>query len=177
MATKTAAEPVIATKAIDRDWIATEFFKGIDAEAQMAHDAQAHAGALPEPALNVLYGQIAEADLRHRDAVETVAVRYGRTPGQGHGLATNIGETLGRLKDKVTGLGSNPLERLGHDLSAKANALHWYAAWVHTFAAIGDTESARELAAILTEEKAHHEALQEVLNRLVEEGARGAASK
>jgi hypothetical protein len=176
MATKTAISEA-ATAKIDRAWIATEFAKGVDAEAQMAHDAEAHANTPPEPAIGVLYAQIAEADHRHRDAVETVAVRYGHTPGQGHGLASGIGETLGRLKDKVTGIGSSPLEHLGHDLAAKANAMHWYAAWVHTFEAIGDTESARELAAILTEEKAHNEALQQVLNRLVEQGARGAASK
>ena len=32
-------------------------------------------------------------------------------------------------------------------------------------------ESARELAAVLTEEKSHHDALQEGLNRLVAQGA------
>ena len=113
MSTQTASDPA----AVDRNWILSEFSKGIDAEGQMAHEAQAQADAPPEPALGVLYAQIAEADLRHHDAVETIAVRYGLTPGQGHhGFASNIGETLGRLKDKVTGAASNSLERLGHHL-------------------------------------------------------------
>ena len=165
------ATPATSSAPIAREWIATEFAKGIDAEEEMAHEAQARVQAPPEPALGVLYGQIAEADARHRESVETVAVRYGHTPGQG--LASGLGKAIGHLKEKVSGIGSTPLELLGHDLAAKANAIHWYTAWVHTFEAIGDSESARELAAILTEEKAHHNALQEVLDRLVEHGARG----
>lgn len=169
------ASATTAAVAADRAWIADEFAKGIDAEEQMAHDARARADSPPDPALGVLFGQIAEADERHRGAVETVAVRYGHTPS--HSLTGGIGETLGRLKDKVTGFGSTPLERLGHDLAAKANAIHWYNAWVHAFESIGDTESARELAAILTEEKAHRDALQEVLDRMVAAGARGEHAK
>ena len=48
--------------------------------------------------------------------------------------------------------------------------IHWCTAWVHAFEALGDAESARELAAVLTEEKAHRDALQEGLNRLVARG-------
>ena len=68
-------------------------------------------------------------------------------------------------------LGSTPQIRIEHDLSANASAVHWTTAWVHTFQAIGDAESARELAAILTEQKAHQDALQEGLNRMVARGA------
>ena len=157
------------TPTINRDWIAAEFTKGIAAEQELAAEARARAEAPPDPALGVLYHEIAAADERHRAIVETIATRYGHTPAKG--LAGGIGETLSRLKDKVTELGTSPLERIGHDLAAKANAIHWQAAWMHTFEAIGDTESARELAAILTEEKAHRDALQEGLNRMVEHGA------
>ena len=173
MASKSSAN-IPATPApgsIDRDWIASEFSKGIHAEQEMASDARERVDAPPEPAVSVLYTQIAEADERHRAVVETVAVRYGHTPGQS--LGGGIGETLGRLKEKVAGLGTSDLERIGHDLASKGNAAHWYAAWVHAFEAIGDGESARELAAILTEEKSHLAALQEVLNRMVTRGARG----
>ena len=70
-----------------------------------------------------------------------------------------------------------PLQRLSHDLVNKANAIHWYTAWIQTFQAIGDAESSRELSAILTEEKAHRDALQEGLNRMVTQGATGASPK
>jgi len=158
---------------VDRDWIASEFSKGIEAEHHMAHEARTRAESPPEPELGVLYGQIAEADERHRASVETVAIRYGAAPSGSTGM---IGETLGRLKEKVASIGTTPLEHVAHDLAIKANAIHWYEAWVHAFEEIGDTESARELAAILTEEKSHRDALQNVLNRMVAHGARGGAA-
>ena len=158
-----------------RDWIATEFSKGIDAEQALVDEARARSDSPPDPALQVLYHEIAAADERHRGVVETIATRYGHTPT--HSVAGGIGETLGRLKDKVGEIGSTPLQRVSHDLAAKANAIHWYTAWVAAFQAIGDAESARELAAVLTEEKAHRDALQEGLNRMVTQGASGEAAQ
>ena len=174
---KSSSTPPAAAGAlpVDRDWIASEFSKGIHAEHDMAEEAKARASSPPEPAVSLLYNQIAEADERHRAAVETVAVRYGHTPGQG--LGGGISETLGKLKDKVTGIGTTDMERVAHDLAAKSNAIHWYTAWVHTFEELGDGESSRELAGILTEEKSHHDALQAVLNRMVARGARGSQAK
>ena len=129
----------------------------------------------PDPTLGLLYHEIAAADGRHRAIVETIATRYGHVPSRS--MAGGIGETLGRLKDKVGEMGSNPLWLLSHDLVSKANAIHWYTAWIQTFQAIGDAESSRELSAILTEEKAHRDALQEGLNRMVTQGATGANPK
>lgn len=157
------------TETIARDWIVAEFSKGIAAEAAMEAEAGTRAQDPPDPELGVLYGEIAAADRRHRDLIETIATRYGHTPSRGGG---GLGETLGRLKEKVVEIGTTPLERLGHDLAAKANAVHWMTAWVQAFEAIGDTESARELAAVLTEETAHRDALQSGLNRMVARGAR-----
>jgi len=155
--------------AINRDWIAAEFSKGIDAEQTMLDEAKARAQSPPEPALGVLYHEIAVADERHRAIVETIATRYGHTPSRS--VTGGIGETLGRLKDRVSEIGATPLQRVGQDLVYKANSIHWCAAWVHTFEVLGDAESARELAAVLTEEKAHRDALQEGLNRMVLAGA------
>lgn len=158
---------------INREWIASEFSKGVEAEQNLAAEAKARAAAPPDLALGVLYHEMAAADDRHCKTVETIAVRYGHTPSRaGSG---GFSGTLGRLKEKVTEtvLGTSSLEHLGHDLNAKANAIHWYTAWIHTFEAIGDRESARELEAILIEEKAHHAALQKGLAQLVERGARG----
>jgi ferritin-like metal-binding protein YciE len=162
---------------INREWIAAEFSKGVDAERSLAAAAKERADAPPDPAMSVLFHEIAAADERHGKAVETIAIRYGYTPSRSS-MAGSLGETLGRIKDKVAEsvVGSSPLEILGHDLVAKANAVHWYTAWIHAFEAIGDTESARELAAILTEEKSHQAALQDGLNRSVERGARGEAA-
>jgi len=154
---------------INRAWIADEFARGIAAEQSLIDEAKARAESPPDPALVVVYHEIATSDERHRAIVETIATRYGHTPGRS--MADGIGETLGRLKEKVGELGSSPIQRLGHDLAAKANAIHWYTAWIPAFQAIGDTESARELAAILTEEKSHRDALQEGLNRMVAQGA------
>ncbi len=169
--TSTATVPLLSTATVDRAWVATEFAKGIDAEKEMARDARIRAETPPEAALGVLYGQIAEADDRHRAVVETVAVRYGHNPGQG--LSAGIGEAIGHLKDKVTSIGTSAMEKVAHDLAAKANAIHWYTAWTQAFQSVGDTESARELAAVLTEESSHREALQKCLDRLVERGTRG----
>jgi len=154
---------------INRDWIAAEFSKGIAAEQLLIDEAKARAEAPPDPALEVVYHEIAASDERHHAIVETIATRYGHTPARS--VSGGIGETLGRLKDKVGELGSSPLQRLSHDLAAKANVIHWYMAWIQTFQTIGDAESARELAAILTEERAHRDALQEGLNRMVTQGA------
>jgi len=154
---------------INRDWIAAEFSKGIDAEQILMDEAKARAESPPDPSLGVLYHEIAAADERHRGIIETIATRYGHTPSRS--VTGGIGETLGRLKEKVGEIGSSSLQRLSHDLMGKANAIHWSTAWVQTFQTIGDAESARELAAILTEEKAHRDALQEGLNRMVAQGA------
>jgi hypothetical protein len=154
---------------INRDWILAEFSKGIDAELCLQVDAQATASSPPDASLGVLYHEIAAADARHRLIVETIATRYGYNPAKG--LSTGIGKTIGRLKEKVGEFGSTPQVRIEHDLCATASAIHWVTAWVHTFQTIGDAESARELASVLTEQKAHHDALQEGLNRLVARGA------
>ncbi len=154
-----------------RDWIASEFPKGIDAEQAMIDESKARAQAPPDPSLQVLYHEIATADERHKGIVETIATRYGHTPSRG--MAGGLGETLGRLKDKVGEIGTSAIQKVGNDLAAKANAIHWYTAWIEAFQAVGDSESARELAAILTEEKAHCNALQEGLNRMVVQGAHG----
>jgi len=154
---------------INRAWIAAEFSKGIAAEQFMMDEARTRAESPPDPALAVVYHEIAASDERHMTIVETIATRYGHTPARS--LTGGIGETLGRLKEKVGAIVSSPLQLLSHDLMAKANIIHWCTAWVQTFQAIGDPESARELAAVLTEEKAHRDALQEGLNRMVAQGA------
>jgi hypothetical protein len=159
----------MATATLNREWIVSEFSKGIEAEQSLQTHAQATASNPPDPSLGVLYHEIAAADGRHRLIVETIATRYGYNPGRG--LSTGLGSAIDRLREKVGDMGSTPLTRLSHDLMAKASAVHWCTAWVHTFQTLGDSESARELAAVLTEEKAHHDALQEGLNRLVARGA------
>lgn len=158
---------------INRDWIASQFSKGIDAEQALRDEARARAEFPPGPALRALYHEIATADERHRATVEKVAIRYGYVPARSTG--SGISEALGRLKEKVADsvMGSNPLGQVAEDLIAKANAIHWYQAWIHTFQVLGDSESARELSAVVTEEVAHRDALQSGLNQLVERGARG----
>jgi hypothetical protein len=121
--------------------------------------------------LSVLYHEIAAADERHATIVEKIAARYGHTPSQSAG--GGIGRALGHLWDKFVGLGSDVWDQLILDVTAKAQSVHRHAAWVHAFEAIGDSESARELSAVLAEEQAHSDALQQALNRVVEQHARG----
>lgn len=160
--------------AVDREWIGAEFSKGIDAERSLAGHAKTRADSPPDPTLGVLYHEIAAADERHIVVVEKVATRYGHTPSRDVG--GGVGETLNRLKDKVVGISSGPLDFLSRDLTSKAEAIHWYIAWIHTFEAIGDAESAKELTAVLAEEQTHLEALQQAFNRLLEQHARSGAS-
>lgn len=154
-----------------RDWIATEFTKGIDAEQSLIDEARARAESPPDPSLQVLYNEIATADARHKVIVETIATRYGHTPTRS--VAGGIGETLGRLKDKVGDMGLTPIQRVAADLAAKANSIHWYTAWIQAFQAIGDPQSAEELATVLAEENTHRDALQKALSLLVTAGAGG----
>jgi hypothetical protein len=159
------------THEVNREWIAAQFSRGIEAERSMEVDAKATAASPPDPSLGVLYHEISEADARHRMIVETIATRYGYNPSAGH--SGGIGGSIKHLREKVSELGSSPQQRIEHDLSAKASAIHWCTAWVHAFQSIGDAESARELTAVLTEEKAHHDALQEGLNRFIARAALG----
>jgi hypothetical protein len=156
---------------IQRDWIATEFSKGIHSEQEFAETARERGESPPTPSLQILYNELAVADERHRTILETIAARYGQTPSKSVG--SGIGQTLERLKIKVSDLGASPMRIVSGDLTAKANAIHWYVAWIKTFESIADTHSARELAAVLIEEKAHRDALQEGLNQLVLQGATG----
>jgi hypothetical protein len=152
---------------VDRDWITSELVKGLAAERTLALEARARAASPPAPDLAVAYGELAKAEERLRLILEIIAVRYGHTPTSDKG--GHIGETFGWLKGKVTEIGSSPFDLLTYDLVARATSVLWCTAWVHTFETIGDAESARELAAVLAEKKAHCEALQGRLNRLVEE--------
>jgi hypothetical protein len=157
----------------DRAWIASELIKGIEAERSLAKDLRARADSPPDSALGVIYNEIATADERHAAIVETIAIRYGHTPTRSSG--GGVGRAWVRLKDSLGELGSSALDHLIWDLTAKAQSVHWHAAWAHALDAIGDPDSARELMAVLTEEELHRDALRQALNRLVEQQARGNA--
>jgi hypothetical protein len=156
---------------IDRSWVLTEFVKEIDVERTLASDAKTRAEAPPDRAMGVLYHEIAAADDRHVMVIERIATRYGHTPSQPQGSA--IGHALGQLKEKIVELGRVPMEQLSLDLAAKARSVQWLTAWLSAFEAIGDCETARELSTVLTEDRAHLDALQQSFNRMVEQNARG----
>jgi hypothetical protein len=158
---------------VNREWIATEFSKGIQAEQALESNAEASAASPPEPSLALLYHEIAAADARHRKIVETIATRYGYNPSPSS--SPGISGAIHRLRERVSSIGASPHQRIEHDLLAKASAVSWCTAWIQAFQAIGDAESARQLAAIETEEKSHLAALQEGLNRLIIQGATGDA--
>ena len=160
-----------STTAIDRDWIAAELTKIIASERSLAVDVKSRADAPPDPSLTVLYHEIAADDERHLRVLETIAIRYGYTPSRAEGLG--VGGTLGRLKDRVASLGTSAADRLSQDLLTKAEAIHRETAWVHAFEAIGDAESARDLAGVLAEDRKHEDALLESLKRLIEQGYAG----
>jgi ferritin-like metal-binding protein YciE len=156
---------------IDRDWIASELVKGIDAERALASDTKTRADAPPDPAMGVLYHEIVAADEHHTTVLEKVATRYGHVPSSG--MTGSIGQALGHLKEKIVEMGRSAMDQASLDLTAKARSVQWYTAWVHAFETIGDSDSAHDLAGILTEEQSHLDALQQSFNRLVEQMARG----
>src|SRR5690349_22591388 len=121
---ESAGPPMAQTPSIDRAWINSELVKGIEAERSLAADARSRADSPPDPALSVLYHEIAEADDRHAAIVEAIAVRYGHTPSKS--AAGGIGEALGDLKDKIIGLGSHPTEQISLDMTANAQSVHWH---------------------------------------------------
>ncbi|MDB5348785.1 MAG: hypothetical protein JWN86_32 [Planctomycetota bacterium] len=156
---------------IDRPWIQSEFAKLIAAERSLITEAKSRASSPPDPTLGVLYHEIEIADERHLKVLETIAARYGYTPSRSE--SGGVGETLGRLRDKVSEIGSTPSDLLNRDLQAKSDALHWETAWTQAFVAIGDATSADELSAVLKEDQVHHDALLEGLKHMIEQGARG----
>ncbi|WP_422931275.1 hypothetical protein [Singulisphaera sp. PoT] len=158
---------------INRSWIADEFSKGIEGMRSSVDIANERATSPPHAALSVLYHEMASVAEKNRDVVETIAIRYGYSPTKS--VTEGISETLGRLKDRMEDLvtSETELEKVSHDLMAKANSIHWCTAWIQTFQGIGDVESAQELSGVLADERAHRDALQEGLNRMVLKGASG----
>ncbi len=163
---KVSAKPPLA-----RDWIAAEFSKGINAEERLEADAKTRAQAPPDASLAVFYNDMAAAVARHRAIVEMIATRYGHNPK--NSSASGLGAAIRDFKDKVSEMGTTPMQKLAADLASKANAIHWTRAWVDTFESIADSQSARELSVVLTEETSHHETLQRALTKLVLLGAQG----
>jgi hypothetical protein len=161
----------MTTTAIDRAWIATELLKIVEAERSLVGDSKARAEAPPDPALSVLYHEIAEQDERHVAILETIATRYGHTPKRS--TRGGVGETLGRLKGKVVSMGAAPTDLLRQDLLAKTEANQWQSAWVHTLERIGDAQSAREMTDILNEDQSHQDALLEGLKRMLAQRVSG----
>jgi bacterioferritin (cytochrome b1) len=158
-----------ATPTTNQAWIVSELVRLLSAERSMSENARARAETPPDPSLGVVYHEIAAADLQHAAVIETIATRYGHTPSRD--ASGGIGDALGRFRDKMVGLGTNAIDLLAADATAKAAVILWYRAWVHTFEAIGDAESSAALAAVLVAEETHLDALQHSLIRLVEQGA------
>ena len=159
-----------ASTGINKNWVVAEITKLVDAEQYMAGGTGPNPKTPPHEMLSCVYHEMSAADERHVQVLKTIATRYGYVPVRGEG--GGIGEAIGRLRDRFTALGSDPIERLIGDLLLKAEAVHRYTAWIQVFETAGDSTSAQELAAILAEEHVHMDALQSGLNRLVEEAAR-----
>ena len=159
----------MSTTTIDRAWIASEFLKMVESERSLLTDAKARAESPPLPGLAVLYHQIAEQDETHVAVLETIATRYGHTPTRSAG--SGMGETLGRLKDRIISAGTSPVDLVRQDLASKDQAIDWQSAWADTFEAIEDNESARDLKVLVTADQAHREALLQGLKRLLEQRA------
>ena len=89
----------VAPAAINREWIQSEFVKGIGAEEELSAEAKTRSDSPPDPSLSVLYNEISLADSKHRDIVEAIATRYRHTPthsGGGIGEACHAAQGQGR---------------------------------------------------------------------------------
>jgi hypothetical protein len=160
----------VASPVINQNWVVAELVKLVDAEYCTAGGTGPNPKTPPHESLSCVYHEMAAADERHAETIKTIATRYGYVPVRGGG--GGIGEAFGRLRDQFAALGSGPIDRLMGDLLAKAQAIHRYTAWAQLFETMGDSTSRDDLAAITAEEQVHLDALQTVLNRLVEEAAR-----
>jgi hypothetical protein len=60
------------------------------------------------------------------------------------------------------------LDVLITDVAARVGALYSQTAWVHVFQSLGDEESAHDLSSVLAKHEAHHHALLEGLQRMIE---------
>jgi hypothetical protein len=156
---------------VDRGWIAAELARLTAAERSMAVEMKTRADAPPDPSLSVMYHEMAADDERHAIALETIATRYGHTPSRTEGMG--VGETLGRIKDRVAALGVSRVDRLAHDLNAKSDVLYRETAWTGVLRAIGDGESSGGMAALVAEDQKHRDALLKTLQRLLAEEAHG----
>jgi hypothetical protein len=160
----------VATMMINKTWVVSELMKLVEAERSMAGGIGARSETPPDESLSFVYHEISTADERHAQIIETIATRYGFTPSRG--ASGGIGEALGRLKERFAAIGSNPIERLLVDMSAKAEAIHRYTAWVHALESTGDAASGNEMATILADEQVHLDALQAGLDRLIEQATK-----
>lgn len=156
--------------ACDRGWIACEISKAIEAESSRAERRESQAETPPDPGLAALYHEMGEASCRHRDALELVAIRYGRAPGDPS--PGRIKGIIDKVKTVIGDSTSDPSERVAADLNEEAAAVHRYTAWAQVFAALGDEQSSCELSKIAEEGLEHCGRLQEALNRLILEAAR-----
>jgi hypothetical protein len=161
----------VVSTVVNKDWIVAEFIKLADAERWMAGGTGPNPKTPPDETLSCVYHEMSAADERHCQALKTIAARYGYVPVRTEG--GGIGEALGRLKDKFSSLGSDSIERLVADISAKAEAIHRYTAWVNVFESMGDSVSGEELTAIVADEQLHLETLHSALTRLIEKAACG----
>ena len=131
-------------RTINRDWIAAEFSKGIEAKQALQDDATATAEAPPDPALGLLYHEIAAADARHKAIIETIATRYGHnlTKGGGIGLgedaqapqrqgerARRLASAPGRARPRRQGLLDPLVHRLGPGLPGDRRCPRAPASW------------------------------------------------
>jgi hypothetical protein len=156
---------MVTTTTIDRDWLLAELKTLIGDERKLATDVKQRVAAPPVPELEVLYNEMAADDDRHIMALETIATRYGHTPTRSQ--VAGVGETLGRLTGQVAEIGSNSWDLVARDLAAKTSSMARRAAWVSVFETIGDDQSAGELGRIVADDRAHQDALQNALTRLL----------
>ena len=149
-----------------QSWIVTELLKLGELERSFAASAKARALSPPEPELAVLYHEISDQDEKHATQLETIAIRYGHTPSRPTG--GGVSEALGRLKDKVAEIGTSSMDLVRHDLAAKSHIIHEQSAWVHALECLEDAAGAGELSKILKEEQTHHDALLQLLLKMLE---------
>ncbi len=157
----------MATLSIERSTVASEIQNILALEEAHAASATLRGESPPHPSLAVLYHEIAADDQRHISALERIAIRYGATPGSHH--SSGVGRVLERIKTSIVELRTSAANLIAQDLLAKSEVIHWQTVWADLFASMNDETSAGELALILKEEQAHHDALLEAFKRVVRE--------
>jgi hypothetical protein len=149
---------------IDRDWIKSQFAKGVIAQTTVISSEKDHAERLNIPWLVDTYNLIIRDDEAHLVQLKRIAAKYGYESGSATETAGGI---FGSIKSAIERIGtSDPFQTIGDDLLLKSNTLNYDRVWASIFRDIGDGDSADVMDQIAQQHRAHFDTLLNTLTNI-----------